>query len=88
MKTTATFSILFWADLSRAKDNQAPLYARITVNGKRSELSLKRKALISDWGTIKNRLKGTSDENKLVNGYLEQVYVKLLKRNKTNKGLR
>ncbi|SEC70858.1 hypothetical protein SAMN05192540_3866 [Maribacter dokdonensis] len=36
MKTSSTFSILFWADFSRVKNNQASLYARITVNGKRA----------------------------------------------------
>ncbi|WP_111309754.1 site-specific integrase [Confluentibacter sediminis] len=72
-----TFSVLFWLKLASTKNRKAPLYARITVNGKRSELSLKRKVLISDWDTTKNRLKGTSESNRSVNAYLEQVHVKL-----------
>jgi len=57
MTRTNTFSTLFWLKLSSAKNGKAPLYARITVNGKRSELSLKRKVYISDWDSAKSRLK-------------------------------
>ncbi|MGJ8685681.1 MAG: Arm DNA-binding domain-containing protein [Nonlabens sp.] len=46
---------MFWADFARANDNQASLYARITVNGKRSTISLKRKVLISNWDAHRNR---------------------------------
>lgn len=77
MTHSNTFSILFWLKLASTKNRKAPLYARITVNGKRSELSLKQKVLISDWDTTKNRLKGTSESNKFVNAYLEQVHVRL-----------
>ena len=77
MKNTNTFSILFWLKLANAKNGKAPLYARITVNGKRAELSLKRKLLVSNWDASKNRLKGLSDETKIFNNYLEQVYSEL-----------
>jgi site-specific recombinase XerD len=73
MKTLNTFSILFWLKLASAKNGEAPLYARITVNGKRAELSLKQKLLISDWDAKKNRLKGLSDNIKKVNTYLKQI---------------
>jgi len=71
MKTTATFSILFWADLSRAKDRQAAIYARITVNGKRATISLKRKVPISDWDAHKGRASGTNQNTRALNSYLE-----------------
>ncbi len=35
MRTTNTFSILFWTDQKNYKNNQALIYARITVNQKR-----------------------------------------------------
>ncbi|WP_083191633.1 Arm DNA-binding domain-containing protein [Formosa haliotis] len=54
MKTSTTFSILFWVDFSRAKKEHASIYARITVNGKRTTISLKRKVLITDWDIHKN----------------------------------
>ncbi|SFZ93349.1 Site-specific recombinase XerD [Flaviramulus basaltis] len=77
MKNTNTFSILFWLKLANAKNGKAPLYARITVNGKRAELSLKRKLLVSNWDANKNRLKGLSDVTKIFNNYLEQVHSEL-----------
>jgi len=77
MKNTHTFSILFWLKLASAKNGKAPLYARITVNGKRAELSLKRKVLISHWDAHRNKLKGLSGETRLINTYLEQVHTKL-----------
>jgi hypothetical protein len=77
MKTSNTFSILFWAKLASAKNGKATLYARITINGKRAELSLKRKIIISDWNAKKNRLNGISEEAKLINNYLKQVNAEL-----------
>ena len=77
MKNSNTFSILFWLKQANAKNGKAPLYARITVNGKRAELSLKRKLSISDWDTNKNKLKGLSIEAKQVNNYIKQVNAQL-----------
>tara|TARA_R110002033_G_scaffold124748_2_gene166672 strand:+ start:184 stop:1443 length:1260 start_codon:yes stop_codon:yes gene_type:complete len=79
MKTTVTFSILFWADLSRAKDNQASIYARITVNGKRATISLKRKVPVSDWDAHKGRSRGTNQMTRTLNNYLEEVNSSLFK---------
>tara|TARA_R110002051_G_scaffold100879_4_gene171415 strand:+ start:64987 stop:66237 length:1251 start_codon:yes stop_codon:yes gene_type:complete len=73
MKTTSTFSILFWADLARAKENQVALYARITVNGKRATLSLKRKVPLSDWDAHKGRVRGTNQNARILNNYLDEV---------------
>lgn len=73
MKTPNTFSILFWLKHANTKNGKAPLYARITVNGKRAELSLKRKLSISDWNAKKSRLKGLSNETKMLNNYIKQV---------------
>lgn len=77
MEISNTFSILFWLKLASAKNGEAPLYARITVNGKRAELSLKRKLTISDWDANKNKLKGLGDETKRINAYLKQVNAQL-----------
>ena len=74
MRTSSTFSIMFWADFARANDNQASLYARITVNGKRSTISLKRKVLISDWDAHRNRARGNSQKSRILNSYLDESY--------------
>lgn len=74
MKTSSTFSILFWANFSRVKNDKAPLYARITVNGKRAAISLKRKVLVSNWDIHRNRAKGTNEKSRILNSYLDEVY--------------
>ena len=79
MKTTATFSILFWADFSRAKNNQASIYVRITVNGKRTTISLKRKVPVSDWDAHKGRSRGTNQKTRILNNYLEEVNSSIFK---------
>ncbi len=75
--TNTSFGILFWLKLASAKNKKAPLYARITVNGKRAEISLKRKITITKWDSTKSKLKGTGEEPNLINNYLEQVHNKL-----------
>ncbi len=77
MQTIHTFSVLFWLKLANKKDSKAPLYARVTVNGRRAEISLKRKVTISDWDASKNRLKGLGSEPKSMNNYLDGVRSKL-----------
>lgn len=74
MKTTSTFSILFWLNSARMKNEKGLIYARITVNGIRAVISVKRKIVIADWDPIKNRAKGTKQEARLLNRYLDQVY--------------
>jgi hypothetical protein len=77
MRTRSTFSLLFWVNTSRAKNNQSNVYARITVNGKRVNISLKRKVLISDWDSKSGKLKGNKQEAKLFNKYLQQILNKI-----------
>ena len=79
MKTSNTFSILIWINASRAKNNEAELFARITVNQKRANISLKRKINIDSWDKSKSRLKGNSDNARKENQYIEQVKAKLHK---------
>ncbi|WKB81745.1 site-specific integrase [Cellulophaga lytica] len=78
MRTTSTFSILFWAYTSRAKNNQANLYVRITVNGKKVNISLKQKVDISLWDPSKQRMKGKSEIHRNLNYYLDRVHSQLI----------
>ncbi|WP_339700293.1 site-specific integrase [uncultured Marixanthomonas sp.] len=77
MRSTNTFSILFWADQKNATNNEALVYARITVNQKRANISLKRRVPIKFWDAKKNRSKGTGIATKQMNNYLDQTYTKL-----------
>ncbi|WP_373520851.1 site-specific integrase [Aquiflexum sp.] len=71
MKTKSTFSILFWINTSRAKENLADLFVRITVNGKRVNLSLKEKIPVDQWDIQKFKVKGSSKQAKQINEYLD-----------------
>jgi integrase len=48
------------------------------VNGKRSEISLKRSILCKDWDASKNRARGNNYKIRILNTYLDQVYSQLL----------
>ncbi|MBD0776888.1 site-specific integrase [Maribacter sp. ANRC-HE7] len=77
MKTSSSFSILFWVNLSRTKNSEASLYARITVNGNRAAISLNRKVLITNWDSDRNRAKGTGQKSRILNTYLDETYNQL-----------
>jgi hypothetical protein len=78
MQTNSTFSIIFFTRKSRSVTNKLSIYARITVNGKRSEISLKRSVLFKDWDNSKNRGRGSNYKIRILNWYLDQVYSQLL----------
>ncbi|SNR66257.1 Site-specific recombinase XerD [Lutibacter agarilyticus] len=73
MRATNTFSILFWADQKNSKNNEALLYARINVNQKRVNISLKKKIPIDLWNPKLKKAKGNSAEARQINQYLSQV---------------
>lgn len=77
MKSSKTFTILFWINTSRAKNNQAEIYARITVDGKRVNISLKRKINVDHWNISKKRVNGSNAKAKQTNSYMDEVYAQL-----------
>lgn len=78
MRTTNTFSILFWINPSRAKNNLTTVHARVTVDGKRATISLKSKADIRYWDNHRQRAKGNKEDSKRLNIYLDQVQAQLV----------
>ncbi|RXJ45570.1 phage integrase SAM-like domain-containing protein, partial [Gelidibacter gilvus] len=73
MRTKQTFSTLFWIQSTRAINNEALIYIRITVDGKRVNLSLKRRMPIDLWNSTRKKAKGTSALSRQINFYLEEV---------------
>ena len=72
MKTT--FSLLFY--LKRPKnydDGPMPIYLRITVNGKRAETTAGRECVPSAWNSKTGRFRGTKEEIKTFNAYLDNL---------------
>ena len=78
MQTSRTFSIHFWLNLTKRKGDLAPIYARVTVDGKRAEISLKRETSVTYWDTKSKKTTARTIEGKALNQYLDQVYAKLL----------
>lgn len=78
MKTKRTFTVIFFTRKSRSNPNQISIYVRITVNGKRSEMSLKRSIDQNQWDSTKNRGRSNSETARILNAYLDGVYNKLL----------
>lgn len=79
MNTKNTFTLIFFTRKSRSNPDQLTIYVRITINGKRSEISLKRVTSVENWDPNKGRSKGNSDNSRRLNMYLDEVYSKLLK---------
>ncbi|MCK0145271.1 site-specific integrase [Arenibacter sp. F26102] len=69
-----TFSVLFYPRRSDIDQNgNAPIYLRITVNGKRSEISIKRKVLISKWNSEAGKIRGTTTDVRELNRYMDAI---------------
>jgi site-specific recombinase XerD len=85
-----TFSVLPFTRTSRSKnDTKLPVYLRITVDGKRAELSTKEYVEADKWSKEKGRVKGNSEAIRGINHRIEvwenkikDIYSELLEKNK------
>ncbi|WP_084163850.1 phage integrase SAM-like domain-containing protein [Olivibacter sitiensis] len=74
MKSRNTFGIHFVLRIPKQQKNgMATVYARITVNGRRSEISLKKKVAPKEWDDAKGRAKGKREEIVKLNSHIERV---------------
>lgn len=67
-------SILFY--LKKAKKNragEAPVYLRITVNGLRAELALRKSVVPAMWDPKTRRAKGKSEHSRILNNFLGEL---------------
>jgi integrase len=74
------FSVLFYPrgnDID--KNGNAPIYLRITVDGKRSELSIKRKVLLTRWNSEGGKVRGTAAGVRELNRYIDTIKFKIYK---------
>lgn len=77
MRTSSTFSILFWVYGKRAVNNKANIYIRVTLNGKRVNISLKKKVNLTTWDEKLQRANGTDKDSRILNLYLNEVQSKV-----------
>lgn len=74
MKTKNTFGIHFVIRTpATEKTTMSMIYARITVNGQRTEISLKLKVSSTLWDTVRGQAKGKSQEINKINEHIERV---------------
>ncbi|WP_245234824.1 Arm DNA-binding domain-containing protein [Tamlana crocina] len=73
MQSQTTFTLSFWVNATRIKNNQVSVFGRVAVNGKRANISLQRKVILSEWNSNKGRARENKQESRLLNRYLDQV---------------
>ncbi|AZI20655.1 site-specific integrase [Chryseobacterium taklimakanense] len=65
-------SVLFYIRKSKTKSSShAPIYMRITVNGTRAEFSTGKNVEISKWNRSTTRIRGNSEEARVINNHLD-----------------
>jgi site-specific recombinase XerD len=77
MRTTNSFGIMFRARIQFEKNGFDPLVVRVTVDGIRSEISLKQRVPIAKWNSTKEQVSGTDHETKSLNNYIAEVRTEL-----------
>ncbi|MFD2147008.1 phage integrase SAM-like domain and Arm DNA-binding domain-containing protein [Mucilaginibacter antarcticus] len=74
MRSSNTFGIQFVIRLPKQqKNDQATVFARISVNGRRCEISLKKKVNPQNWDDAKGKARGTKDETRKLNEHIERI---------------
>ena len=79
MRSTQTFSILFWVYAKRAQNNKSSIYIRITLNGKKVNISLRRKVDLSHWDAKAQKVSGYGKEARELNLYLDEIKGEVIK---------
>ncbi|WP_431129563.1 site-specific integrase [Flagellimonas flava] len=77
MQTSKTFKILFRLVKARKKNNGAPIYVRITVNGKRAEFSTDLFYPMEEWDSKAGKAIGRNSRARSLNDELDIIRVDL-----------
>lgn len=73
MKTTNSFSLNFFIKKDKASKGSAPIYVRITVNGKFVDMSLKRRVKMDAWEQDEQKVTGNTPEARDIKEKMRQV---------------
>ena len=75
----AKVNLHFYAKSTKANaKGQFPIYVRLTVNGIRTEFSTKKFIEPTRWLSEAGKMKGTTEEARSINGYLDVIKSKVL----------
>ena len=70
--TRSTFKTLFYINRSKEKKNgKCPIMGRITIDGEQVQYSTGKEIAPELWDSRKGRCKGTGEETKEINRYLQ-----------------
>ncbi|REE27269.1 site-specific recombinase XerD [Winogradskyella pacifica] len=71
MRTVKTLGVHFWVNKQKEINGEVLLYARVTIDQKRVNISLKRKVPLKLWDSKQRKVIGSSSKAKEINEYLE-----------------
>jgi len=77
MRTKNTFGVQFLTRPDKLKEGKVPVYARVTVNKDIIHIALKQWIEQRSWDNRKGFAKGTKEEIRAFNSYLEEVRIEL-----------
>ncbi|WP_444626259.1 site-specific integrase [Flavobacterium columnare] len=75
----AKIKLHFYAKSTKMNNSgKLPIYVRVTINGERFEFSSKKYIEKTKWSSEQSRMKGSSEESRSINGYLDMIRSKVL----------
>lgn len=78
MEQINTFAIQFFIRKHRGKDGNAPIYVRITVNKRCSEISIKQKVEIESWDSNLGQVKKKCTNSVKINSFIDHIRAQLV----------
>ena len=80
MKTqNCTFGVIFYLKKQKTTaQGTAPIYGRVTLNGKRTEISVKRSIAVSRWDAKKGLARERREETAELNRFLSRFKAKII----------
>ncbi|MBD8489091.1 hypothetical protein IFO69_10065 [Echinicola sp. CAU 1574] len=73
-----TFGVIFFIKKYKAKNGRAPIYARITVDGRRADFSVRKSIEPRFWNGMKGLAKGSNPETIKFNQFIESIRSKIV----------
>jgi len=72
-----TYSLLFYAKKTKGNSDVSTIYMRITVDGKRNEISTGKTIKTSEWNSKSGKVTGNTSQVKSLNSFLEGLRTKM-----------
>ena len=71
MRSSSTLKVLIFTRDHTNNPERLTIYARITVDRRRAEISLKRHVSVNEWDETRGRVIGFSRKARFLNSYLD-----------------